>query len=83
VILPRHASRSSPQHELGPRRAIEHSDETIYDRFVEAQRLHLEWLSGRGADEAPSFSTDDLKPQSLFLPGKLGDVLRRGGKDKT
>ncbi len=65
------------------RQAIERSDETIYDRFLQAQRLHLEWLSGRGAEEAPSFSTDDLKPQSLFLPGKLGDVLRRGGKDKT
>jgi prephenate dehydrogenase len=67
----------------GLRAALERSEETIFERFDEAQRLHLEWLAGRGADEGPSFSTEELKPQSLFFPGKLGDVLRRGGdKDR-
>jgi prephenate dehydrogenase len=55
-------------------------DESIYHRLEDAQRLHLEWLAGRGADEAPNYSTEDLKPQSLFFPAKLGEILRRGEK---
>ena len=62
------------------RAAIERGDETIFEQFGEAQRLHHDWLAGRGADEAPAVSTEDLKPQSLFFPGKLGAVLRRGEK---
>ena len=64
------------------RAAIAASDETIFERFSEAQRLHQEWLAGRGAEEAPTVSTEDLKPQSLFFPGKLGEVFRRGDKTK-
>ena len=65
------------------RAAIAASDEGLFERFSEAQRLHLEWLAGRGAEEAtPTVSTEELKPQSLFLPGKLGDVFRRGDKSK-
>jgi len=66
------------------RAAVERGDEAVFDRFSEAQRLHLEWLSGRGteADAAPRVPTEDLKPQNLFFPSRLGDVLRRGDKDK-
>ena len=63
------------------RSAIERSDESIYDRFNESQRLHREWLAARDADQAPSFSTQDMKPQSLFFPAKLGEVLRGGKAD--
>jgi prephenate dehydrogenase len=64
--------------------AMQRGDETIFDRFAEARQFHDEWLAGRSADEeAPSYSTADLKPSSLLFPGKLGELLRRGGdKDK-
>lgn len=59
---------------------IQRGDETVFDRFAEARRLHDEWLAGRSADEQPAYSTADLKPSSLLFPGKLGDLLRRGEK---
>lgn len=57
-------------------------DDRIYDRFSESQQLHREWMSGRGSEPAPAVSTEDLKPQSLFFPGKLGELLRRGDRSK-
>lgn len=61
--------------------AVERGDERVYDRFVEARRLHDEWLAGRSADEPPpAYTAADLKPSSLFFPSKLGDLLRRGEK---
>ena len=63
--------------------AVERGDEGIYERFVEARAMHDEWLVGRSADEqAPAYNTADLKPSSLFFPSKLGELLRRGDKDK-
>jgi prephenate dehydrogenase len=62
------------------RAAIERADDRIFERFSEAQQLHLEWLAGRGNEETPAISTDDLKPQNLFFPGKLGEILRRGDR---
>jgi prephenate dehydrogenase len=62
------------------RNLILSGDESIYQRLEDAQRFHLEWLAGRGVDEAPAVSTEDLKPQSLFFPAKLGEILRRGEK---
>ena len=63
--------------------AVERGDEGIYDRFVEVRAMHDEWLVGRSADEqAPAYNTADLKPSSLFFPSKLGELLRRGDKDK-
>jgi prephenate dehydrogenase len=65
------------------REAIELGDEAIYNRFLAAREMHDEWLVGRSADEpAPSYSSDDLKPSSLFFPSKLGELLRRGDKTK-
>jgi prephenate dehydrogenase len=57
-------------------------DERLYDRFAEAQQLHAEWIAGRGTpDQAtPSYSTEDLKPQSLFFGSKINEILRRGEK---
>lgn len=70
--------------ELGELRAlIQAGDDGIYDRFAEAQRLHQDWLAGRGNEPAPSVPAEDLKPQSLFFPGRLGEMLRRGERDKT
>jgi prephenate dehydrogenase len=60
--------------------SIQRGDETVFDRFSEARKLHDEWLAGRSADEQPAYSTADLKPSSLLFPGKLGDLLRRGDK---
>ena len=69
--------------ELGELRAlIEAGDDRIYDRFSEAQGLHREWLAGRGNEPAPSIPAEDLKPQSLFFPGRLSEMLRRGVHDK-
>ncbi len=62
------------------RQLVASGNESIYQLLEDAQRLHLEWLSGRGADEAPTVSTEDLKPQSLFFPAKLGEMLRRNEK---
>jgi len=62
------------------RTLIAAGDERLYDRFSEAQRLHLEWLAGRGTEQTPTVSTEDLKPQNLFFPGKLADLLRRSDK---
>ncbi|MCC6177171.1 MAG: prephenate dehydrogenase [Chloroflexi bacterium] len=65
------------------RAALEQHDERLFDRFSEVQNAHAEWLIGRTpAEEAPAFNTADLKPQSLFFPGKLGELLRRGDKEK-
>ncbi len=63
---------------------VERRDETVFDRFVEAQTLHRQWLAGRGADDEtrPALATEDIKPQSLFFPSRLSNVLRRGDKDK-
>ena len=69
--------------ELGELRAlIEADDDRLYDRFTETQQLHHDWLAGRGTESAPSVPTEDLKPQSLFFPGRLGEMLRRGDRDK-
>ena len=69
--------------ELGELRAlIQAGDDRIYDRFAEAQRLHQDWLAGRGTEAAPSIATEDLKPQNLFFPGRLGEMLRRGDRDR-
>jgi prephenate dehydrogenase len=63
------------------REAVEQGDEAIYNRFLEARVMHDEWLAGRSADESPpTYSTEDLKPSSLFFPSKLGNFLRRGEK---
>jgi prephenate dehydrogenase len=63
------------------RAEVDRGDEAIYDRFVEARASHDEWLVGRSADETPpAYSSDDLKPSSLFFPSKLGELLR--GRDK-
>lgn len=64
----------------GLRAAIDRSDEAVLDRFAEAQRLHREWVAGRGTDEPAPIPAEDLKPQNLFFPSKLGDVLRRRDK---
>lgn len=64
------------------RAAVAQSDESVFERFAESQGLHREWLAGRATDEPTPVPTEDLKPQSLFMPGKLGDFLRRGDKDK-
>jgi prephenate dehydrogenase len=63
------------------RSEVERGDEVIYNRFLEARAAHDEWLVGRTADETPpAYSTEDLKPSSLFFPSKLGELLR--GRDK-
>ncbi|MFN8637522.1 MAG: prephenate dehydrogenase [Chloroflexota bacterium] len=65
------------------REAVDRGDEGLYDRFVGARQLHDEWLAGRSADEAPpAYSASDLKPSSLFFPARLGELLRRGDKEK-
>ncbi|MFN8523352.1 MAG: prephenate dehydrogenase/arogenate dehydrogenase family protein [Chloroflexota bacterium] len=64
------------------RTMIAAGDERIYDRFVEAQNQRFEWLAGRGQEEAPPVNLDDLKPQNLFFPSRLGEILglRERGK---
>jgi prephenate dehydrogenase len=65
------------------RAAVDRGDAEIYDRFVATRQMHDEWLAGRSADEAPpAYSSDDLKPSSLFFPSKLGELLRRGDNKK-
>ena len=67
------------------RGAIERGDEALLDRFREAQDLHRRWLAGRGPepDERPMVQAEDLKPQSMFFPGRLGNVLRGRDKDTS
>ena len=67
------------------RGAVERGEETLFDRFAEAQELHRQWLAGRDpeADQRPAIPAEDLKPQGLFSTGRLGSVLRRGDKDRT
>ncbi len=64
------------------RALIEAGDDRLYDRFAETQRLHQDWLAGRGTEAAPSIPAEDLKPQNLFFPGRLGEMLRRGDRDR-
>jgi prephenate dehydrogenase len=67
------------------RDGIERGDPAIKSRFDLAQQRHREWLSGRAADggeSRPPIDTASLRPQSIFMPGKLGDLLRGRGREK-
>jgi prephenate dehydrogenase len=72
--------------ELGRvRQAIADGDVSMKQAFERAQASHREWLSGRAAEGGETrepIDTSSVKPQSLFMPGRLGDILRGRGKEK-
>jgi prephenate dehydrogenase len=68
------------------RQLVEAGDPVLKQAFAEAQDRHRLWLSGRAAEgvETPRpIDTADLRPQSLFVPARLTDLIRgkrRGDK---
>jgi prephenate dehydrogenase len=62
--------------------AMQHGDEGLYDRLLEAQNQRFEWLAGRGNDEPAPINTDDLKPANLLFGSRLGGLFGRGDRDK-
>ena len=69
----------------GLRQAIAAGDEAIRRSFELAQERHREWLSGRAAEGGETRQAIDasaMRPQSLFVGGRLGDLIRGRGKEK-
>jgi prephenate dehydrogenase len=68
------------------RQTIAAGDDSVRRPFEQAQERHREWLSGRAAEGGESrqpIDTSDMRPQSLFMPGRLGSLIRgRGDKKK-
>ena len=67
------------------REGIWAGDESLKLSFEQAQRSHREWLSGRAADGGQTqqpLDTSAFRPEGLFMPAKLGNLLRGRGKDE-
>jgi prephenate dehydrogenase len=67
------------------RQAIAAGDDSVRLSFDQAQESHREWLSGRaaagGASSQP-IDTSDMRPQNLFIPSRLGSLIRGRGEGK-
>lgn len=55
-------------------RMLSDGDESIVESFRQARQRRQDWLAGRSADQ--SITKSDLRPQGLFIPPGLGDILR-------
>lgn len=66
------------------RAAVAAGDPGIKAILELAQQRHRDWLSGKaaeGGETPPALDTEAMRPQSLFVPRQLGDLLRGRGKD--